>query len=86
MFFILTHLYGLINGISPVSYTHLDEDGIGIALPTTGTNHSTAYQREHGLFNTLAPYAHARLRFDFGYLPKERAQELESPINQILGE
>ena len=63
-----------------------DEDGIGIALPTTGTNHSTAYQREHGLFNTLAPYAHDRLRFDFGYLPKERAQEMESHINQILGE
>ena len=27
-----------------------------------------------------------QLRFDFGYLPKERAQEMESHINQILGE
>ena len=49
-------------------------------------SHSTAYQREHGLFNTLAPHAHDQLRFDFGYLPKERAQEMESHINQILGE
>ena len=61
-----------------------DEDGIGIALPTTGTNRSTAYQKEHGYYNTLAPGAHESLRFDFGYLDSEHAKTMESRIQKIL--
>ena len=61
-----------------------DEDGIGIALPTTGTNRSTAYQKEHGYYNTLAPGAHDSLRFNFGYLRKEEAEEMERHIEDIL--
>lgn len=62
-----------------------DEDGIGIALPTTGTSHSTRYQKEQGLYNTLAPNAHDKLRFNFGYLSREQALEMEVHINHILG-
>ncbi|MEG2394788.1 MAG: DUF4432 domain-containing protein, partial [Ruthenibacterium sp.] len=61
-----------------------DEDGIGIALPTTGNNMSTAYQREHGLYNTLAPHAHDSLRFNFGYLDKEHTVQTERHIAEIL--
>ncbi|RDY33248.1 DUF4432 family protein [Lachnotalea glycerini] len=61
-----------------------DEDGIGIALPTTGTNRSTAYQKEHGYYNTLAPGAHESLRFNFGYLDKDKAQEMEQSIEDIV--
>ena len=61
-----------------------DEDGIGIALPTTGTNRSTAYQKEHGYYNTLAPGAHEELRFDFGYLNPEQVKEMEAHIENIL--
>lgn len=63
-----------------------DEDGIGIALPTTGTNRSTAYNREHGYYNTLPAGEHASLRFNFGYLPKDKAQEMETQIETILKE
>lgn len=62
-----------------------DEEGIGIALPTTGTNHSTRYQREHGLYNNLPPHSHDKLRFDFGYLNREQALFMERRINQIIG-
>lgn len=61
-----------------------DEDGIGIALPTTGTNRSTAYQKAHGYYNTLAPGGHESIRFDFGYLNKEKAQDMEGCIEDIL--
>ena len=61
-----------------------DEDGIGIALPTTGTNRSTAYQKEHGFYNTLAPHTHDHLRFDFGYLKPEEANQMADHIASIL--
>lgn len=61
-----------------------DEDGIGVALPTTGTNRSTAYQKEHGLFNTLAPGAHESIRFNFGYLGQNEAKAMENHIENIL--
>ena len=61
-----------------------DEDGIGIALPTTGTNRSTAYQKTHGLYNTLAPDAHESIRFNFGYLDKKETKEMERHIESIL--
>ncbi len=61
-----------------------DEQGLGVALPTTGTNHSTAYQKAHGLFNTIPPHGHNELRFDFGYLSEKNAKEMETHINDIL--
>ncbi len=61
-----------------------DEDGIGIALPTTGTNRSTAYQREHGYYNTLAPHAHESIRFNFGYLNPKNTEAMEAHIENIL--
>lgn len=61
-----------------------DEDGIGIALPTTGTNRSTAYQKAHGLYNVLGPDCHEKIRFNFGYLSKESAEKMEKHINDIL--
>ena len=63
-----------------------DEDGIGIALPTTGTNRSTAYQKEHGFYNTLAPHSHDYLRFDFGYLNPADANRVADHIASILEE
>ena len=62
-----------------------DEDGVGIALPTTGTNRSTRYQKEHGLFNTMAPDEHHYLRFNFGYLKEENVKRVEEHIKHILG-
>lgn len=61
-----------------------DEDGIGIALPTTGTNRSTAYQRAHHLYNTIPPGGHEELRFDFGYLDQERTESMKKHIDDIL--
>lgn len=61
-----------------------DEDGIGIALPTTGTNRSTAYQKQHQLYNVLAPGEHDRLRFDFGHLNKEKTEIMRAYIETIL--
>lgn len=61
-----------------------DEDGVGIALPTTGTNRSTRYQKEHGLYNTLGPGEHHHLRFDFGYLDAGEAKRMEEQIKDIL--
>lgn len=61
-----------------------DEDGIGIALPTTGTNRGTRYQREHGLYNTLESGEHDILQFDFGYLTKDEAKRMEEHIDEIL--
>lgn len=63
-----------------------DEAGVGIALPTTGTNRSTAYQKEHGYFNTLEAGEHASLRFDFGYLENQKVKEMEEHIENILKE
>lgn len=63
-----------------------DEDGVGIALPTTGTNRSTAYQKAHGYFNTLEPGAHESIRFNFGYLKKEQADAMAAHIENILKE
>lgn len=61
-----------------------DEDGIGIALPTTGTNRSSAYQKAHHLYNTLAPGAHESLRFNFGYLKKNEVEIMENHIEETL--
>ena len=61
-----------------------DEKGVGIALPTTGTNHSTAYQKENGYYNTLDFDEHDSLRFDFGYLNKTQAMKMEGHIQDIL--
>ena len=61
-----------------------DEDGIGIALPTTGTNRSTKYQKEHHLFNTIGPKEHEELRFDFGYLNMHQTKEVKEHIDDIL--
>jgi len=58
---------------------------VGIALPTTGTNRSTRYQKEHGLFNTMAPDEHHYLRFNFGYLKEENVKRVEEHIKHILG-
>ena len=63
-----------------------DEDGLGVALPTTGTNHSTAYQKAHGFFNTIPPHGHHQLRFDFGYLAPAEAQKMEKKIGDILSD
>ncbi len=62
-----------------------DEDGIGIALPTTGNHLGTAYQKSHGLYNTIAPHASGTVRFNFGYLNKEQAELTETHIKKILG-
>ncbi len=61
-----------------------DEDGIGIALPTTGNHLGTAYQKKHGLYNTIASHEQETLRFNFGYLPKEEAERTEQYIEKIL--
>ena len=62
-----------------------DEDGIGIALPTTGTNRSTKYQKENHLYNTIKPGEHEELRFDFGYLDIEETKLVKQHIEEILG-
>lgn len=49
-----------------------DEDGIGIALPTTGTNHSNRLPERTRPFNTLAPMPTTGCAFDF-WLPAEGA-------------
>lgn len=61
-----------------------DEDGIGIALPTTGTNRSTKYQKEHGFYNTILPGEHESLRFCFGYLLADKAAAMAKHIEDIL--
>jgi hypothetical protein len=61
-----------------------DEDGIGIALPSTGNHLGTRYQKEHGLFNTIPPQGSGTLRFNFGYLPKAEAEKVEQKIKVIL--
>ena len=61
-----------------------DEDAIGIALPTTGTNHGTAYQRAHGHYNTLQPHEKDHLRFNFGYLNAADAAHMAQHIEHIL--
>jgi hypothetical protein len=63
-----------------------DEDGIGIALPSTGNHLGTRHQKEHGLFNTIAPKGEGSLRFNFGYLSREEAEKIEQKIHTILGE
>ena len=61
-----------------------DEDGVGIALPSTGTCHSTTYQREHGHFNTLEPGGTHRIAWRFGYLSAEEARRMEAHIKGIV--
>lgn len=61
-----------------------DEDGVGLALPSTGTNHSTAYQRAHGYCNTLEAGGVDVLRWRFGYLGPDEAQGMANRINAIL--
>lgn len=61
-----------------------DEDGVGIALPSTGTCHSSAYQRSHGHFNTLAPGASDRLEWSFGYLKRDEAAAMSQKIEDVL--
>jgi hypothetical protein len=62
-----------------------DEDGLGIALPSTGNHLGTRHQKEHYLYNTLPPQGIGTLRFNFGYLPKEEAEKMERKINTIIG-
>ena len=61
-----------------------DEDGVGIALPSTGTCHSSAYQRSHGQYNTLEPGGRDRLRWRFGHLEAEEARGMAAKIEDIL--
>jgi hypothetical protein len=61
-----------------------DEDGLGIALPSTGNHLGTAYQKEHGLFNTIPPMGYGTLRFDFGYLVKQEAEKMKLHISSIV--
>jgi len=63
-----------------------DEDGVGIALPSTGTNRSTGYQRSHGHFNTLGPHESDVIRWRFGLLDKEETQRVEAHIAETLDE
>lgn len=61
-----------------------DEDGIGIALPTTGTNRSTKYQKANGLYNTLQAGEHDSIRFNFGYMDADAAEKMAAHIEEIL--
>jgi|GEM_PF-228929 len=61
-----------------------DEDGCGIALPSTGNCLGSAYQRAHGLYNSIPPLSSGSLRFDFGYKNKVQTQEMEKHIGEIL--
>lgn len=61
-----------------------DEDGVGIALPSTGTCHSTTYQREHGHFNTLEPGGHDRMNWWFGHLDADEASAMAAKIEKVL--
>lgn len=61
-----------------------DEDGLGIALPSTGDHQGTTHQKANGLFNTIPPGGAGTLRFDFGYLPPDRTAEMEKRIAEIL--
>ena len=63
-----------------------DEDGVGIALPSTGTCHSTAYQRAHGHFNTLEPGGADTLHWWFGYLDADGAAARQADIEKTLAE
>ena len=63
-----------------------DEDGVGIALPSTGTCHSTAYQRAHGHFNTLEPGGTDTLHWWFGYLDADGAAAMQADIEKTLAE
>lgn len=62
-----------------------DEDGVGIALPSTGTNRGTAYQRSHGNCNTLEPGAHDVLRWRFGLLDEAETRDAELRVATIAG-
>lgn len=61
-----------------------DEDGVGIALPSTGTCHSTTYQREHGHFNTLESGRTDHLRWCFGLLDQDGARRVGERIDEVL--
>jgi len=61
-----------------------DEDGVGIALPSTGTCQSTTYQKEHGYFNTLEPGGTDIIRWCFGYLTPDEAKGMTNRIEAIL--
>lgn len=61
-----------------------DEDGVGIALPSTGTCHSSAYQRAHGNYNTLAPGAADVITWRFGYLDRAAADKMAAHIEDVL--
>ncbi len=62
-----------------------DEDGVGIAVPSTGTNRGSAYQREHGHFNTLGPGESDVLRWRFGLLDERETNDAKACIDAILG-
>ena len=63
-----------------------DENGLGFCLPTTGTNDSSKYQYENGLFNTIAPLSSDKLFFKFGYLEEKEASEMKAKIEEIIKE
>lgn len=62
-----------------------DEDGVGIAVPSTGTNRGSSYQREHGHFNTLEPGESDVLRWRFGLLDERETSDAKACIDAILG-
>ncbi|MBS5865645.1 MAG: hypothetical protein KIC37_04745 [Coriobacteriaceae bacterium] len=61
-----------------------DEDGVGIALPSTGTNRSSAYQRSHGHFNTLESGKSDLICWRFGKVEGTELQKVEEKIAKIL--
>lgn len=61
-----------------------DENGLGFALPTTGTNRSSKYQYENGNFNTIKGNESDFIQFKFGYLNKEETQEMSKHIKKII--
>ena len=61
-----------------------DEDGVGICLPSTGTNRGTAYERAQGHFNTLGPGEWDLLLWRFGYLDADAAAKMGAHIDKIV--
>lgn len=61
-----------------------DENGVGFCLPTTGTNHSSKYQYENGLYKTLEGNSSTVLEWKFGTLNVEETKEMKKKIDDIV--
>lgn len=61
-----------------------NEDGVGIALPSTGTNRGTSYQRDKGHYNTLEPNSSDTIKWKFGLLQQAETKQMTTYIKQIL--